>query len=448
MTSQSMEITRQQRDADISAEERAEEIDIGIVGGGLAGLALALALQERNIPCQVFESHPPSMSADTSSIVGVGLNGITALEGIKLGLTTALPQAGGYCTKIKRVTLIDTQVSDCSVQEFVPGELIILTWKSLHRVLDSFVDRSRISFSHRLLAYKACKGGVEAYFKCPKEGTEDHRIKVVPCKLLIGADGIWSTVRKQMVGDAPRYLKMRTWSTLVHDPHLKLFDGLGKGEFIMQTEKRTVTTFATSNAGDYTLWSLRKMDQTGDMANSVLVERTTRGRPGCKQRALQQLDGIELWDDLRNVIEATGEEIITERKIMDRLPLNKWSDADRHVLLIGDAAHAQFVGPGQGAMSAFEDVHQLSLLLEVASGSSFSEESIQDAVKRFEKLRIPRTKKMQEYASYSTMIPEFQPEWSQHLTAEDRLKVNEEYRKWIQAYPNKQQGDPDSIYFQ
>ena len=46
------------------------------------------------------------------------------------------------------------------------------------------------------------------------------------------------------------------------------------------------------------------------------------------------------------------------------------------------AAHAQFVGPGQGAMSAFEDVHQLSLLLQVASGSSFSEASIQEAVKR------------------------------------------------------------------
>ncbi|GLJ10084.1 hypothetical protein SUGI_0121710 [Cryptomeria japonica] len=429
-----------------SNAERAEEIGIGIVGGGLAGLALALALQERNIPCHVFETHPPSMSADTASIVGIGLNGIAALEGIKLGLTTYLAQTGAYSTKVKFVTFTD--IGESTVQEFVPEKILILTWKSLHRVLDSFVSRSRISHSHKLLAYKPCKGGVEAYFRCPKEGTEDHRIKVVACKLLIGADGIWSAVRKQMVGDAPRYLKMRTWSALVHDPHLKLFDGLEKGDFIVHREKRTNTAMVISSAGDYTLWSVRKMDQSEDMAKSVLAERTTRGSPGCKHRALQQLDGIDLWDDLRNVIESTSEEIIIERKSMDRLPLNKWSDADGHVLLIGDAAHAQYIGPGQGAMSAFEDVHQLSLLLEVASESSFSEGSIQEAVKRFEEMRIPRTKKMQQYASYCTTIPDFQPEWSQHLTAEDRLKVNEEYRKWIQAYPNKQQSDPDSIYFQ
>eukprot|EP01018_Ginkgo_biloba_P028348 Gb_34594 [translate_table: standard] len=198
---------------------------------------------------------------------------------------------------------------------------------------------------------------------------------------------------------------------------------------------------------DYTLWILRKKDDSGDLANSLLGGKGGLGVPKCKARAIQQLDGLEGWDVLRTAIDATSEDIISERKLMDRLPLDKWSDADGHVLLIGDAAHAQFVGPGQGARTAFEDAHQLSVFLEMASRSSFSEESIKDAVKRFEEVRIPRMKKMQQYASHSTRIPDFQPEWVQKLTLEERQKMGREYINWVHAYPHKQQGDPDSFYF-
>jgi len=195
------------------------------------------------------------------------------------------------------------------------------------------------------------------------------------------------------------------------------------------------------------MWLLRKKDETGELASSLVGGKATLGAPGCKSRALKQLDGVVGWDNLRVAIEATSEEIITERKMMDRLPINKWSDADGHVLLIGDAAHAQYTGPGQGARTAFEDAHQLSLLLEVANTSSLSTESIDEAVGRFEELRIPRMKKMQEYAAYQTMIPEFQPDWTKNLTTEERERMNQEYRKWVDAYPDKQQGDPESFYY-
>jgi len=48
---------------------------------------------------------------------------------------------------------------------------------------------------------------------------------------------------------------------------------------------------------------------------------------------------------------------------------------------------------------------------------------------RFEEMRIPRLKKMQEYASYSTKFPKFQPERFQRLTIEDKRKIWEEYTK-------------------
>jgi 2-polyprenyl-6-methoxyphenol hydroxylase-like FAD-dependent oxidoreductase len=63
------------------------------------------------------------------------------------------------------------------------------------------------------------QGGVEAYFRYTADNLE--KIKMIPCKLLIGADGIWSVVRKQMVGDPPRHLNLINWNALVYDPDLK-----------------------------------------------------------------------------------------------------------------------------------------------------------------------------------------------------------------------------------
>ena len=60
------------------------------------------------------------------------------------------------------------------------------------------------------------------------------------------------------------------------------------------------------------------------------------GKSGAKERALAQLSGNEWWADLRSVIEATDESLIFERKLMDRLPIDMWTDAGGHVVLMGD----------------------------------------------------------------------------------------------------------------
>lgn len=428
---------------EMEVSERGPDLDIVIAGGGLAGLALALALQHRGIEAHLFECHP-YFKTDTATAIGIGPNGVAALEGIMPGLSSIISQAGTHTNSIIVNLLRNGKEDPPRVTNMPPKEYITVRWKSVQETLASSLHNNRIVFSHKIIGYRPSKGGVEAYFRC---GDALDRVKVIWTRLLIGADGIWSAVRKQMVGDPPRYLNMVDWNALLYNPHLKVYHGIRREEIIVRSEENMQVHSIIADAGDYTLWILRRRDEEEDLANSLVGGRGGIGIPGCKARALKQLDGLEGWDSLREAIDLTSEDIISERKIMDRMPLDKWSDADGHVLLIGDAAHAQYVGPGQGARTAFEDAHQLSLLLQLASQPSFTEESIRDAVKRFEELRIPRMKKMQQYAAYSTRLPKFESEGFENLTMEERMRMGGEYMKWVHSYPHKQEGDPDSTYF-
>eukprot|EP01018_Ginkgo_biloba_P028351 Gb_34596 [translate_table: standard] len=286
--------------------KRGPEFDIVIAGGGLAGLALALGLQERKIEAHVFESHP-YLRSDTATAIGIGPNGVTALEGIKPGLSTIVAEAGTYTNSIKFIMLRNGKEDEPRITEMAPKEYVTVRWKSVQQILGSLIDSTKITFSHKLIAYKPCKGGVEAYFRCPKQDAESlERIKVVRAKLLIGADGIWSAIRKQMVGDAPRYLKMVDWNAILYNPDLKLFDGIKKGEIVGRSEENAQTQSIIAHAGSAAVeeHSIRKGKGDGGatvaekmMGRSMFDGNTDKGDGGEKENAGQRIRGREWGED-------------------------------------------------------------------------------------------------------------------------------------------------------
>lgn len=58
--------------------------------------------------------------------------------------------------------------------------------------------------------------GVDAEYLVATEG--GHETRVVRAKVLIGADGLWSNMRKQMIGDTPRYLNFVNWNAMIYNP--------------------------------------------------------------------------------------------------------------------------------------------------------------------------------------------------------------------------------------
>ncbi|KAJ7527029.1 hypothetical protein O6H91_16G033200 [Diphasiastrum complanatum] len=430
-----------------SSFQRREEVEIAIVGGGLGGLALALALQERGITAHLYEKHH-DLRSDTATAIGIGANGVKSLNGIRSGLSKVMEDAGTYASCLK-LTLVNKKGEvRYREQTFEQGEYVSIGWKQAQLVLASYINKDLIHCSHRLVRFESSEAGVDAYFEVTDENTSSlEYIKVVRTKLLVGADGIWSVVRRTIVGDSPRYLHLVDWNAYVPNPGAKVFGGHGEHEIVLLFDEDGETRSWLVDAGKgFSLWILRKLDLSGDLAKTLKRSKGGLGIPGAKARALQQLDGLDGWDDIKAAIKATDETYIFERPIMDNLPIKRWSDSHRRVLLMGDAAHAQYVGPGQGARTAFEDAHQLSILLKEAFSSS-EDNSIATAVKKFEELRIPRMIKMQEYAAESTALPALVPEWVSKLTMEEKQKRALECQQWVHSYPEKMLCDPDSTYW-
>ena len=67
---------------------------------------------------------------------------------------------------------------------------------------------------------------MEAHFEVQEEqgdgGPSSIGKRVVKAKLLVGADGVWSQVRKLVVGDEPRDLSMITWNAIVRTDMIRL----------------------------------------------------------------------------------------------------------------------------------------------------------------------------------------------------------------------------------
>ncbi|KAJ7299752.1 hypothetical protein O6H91_Y159100 [Diphasiastrum complanatum] len=227
-----------------SSFQRREEVEIAIVGGGMGGLALALALQERGITAHLFEKRGIThahlfekhhdLLSDTATAIGIGANGMKALDGIRSGLSKVMEDAGTYVS-CRKLTLVNKKGEvQYREQTFEQGEYVSIGFKQAQLVLASYINKDLIHCSHRLVRFESSEAGVDAYFEVTDGDTSSlEYVKVVHTKLLVGADGIWSVVRRMIVGDSPRYLHYVDWNAYVPNPGGKLFGGHGEHEIVL-----------------------------------------------------------------------------------------------------------------------------------------------------------------------------------------------------------------------
>ena len=334
-----------------------------VVGAGIGGLTAALALRAAGLDVVVYEQ------ADVLREVGAGIqlapNATRLLH--RLGLAEPLRRVGVKPEAIEhkrwqdgRILLRQPLGETCERTFGAP--YYHLYRPDLLAVLAESLPAGVVRLGHRCVTVAQDADAVALTF----DNGASVRAPVV-----IGADGIHSTIRTLVLGpESPRFSGSLAYRGLVPAERLahlglpRYSNGwLGPGRhfvhYYVGAGGRLMNFVAIVPAGD---WRVESWSATGEVAD-----------------ALAEFDG---WHPtVRTIIGAADR---THRwALYDREPLETWSVG--RVTLLGDTAHAMLPFMAQGACQAVEDAVVLARCL-----GGVRPEEVPAALREYETTRKPR----------------------------------------------------------
>ena len=307
---------------------------IAIIGGGIAGLATAIALRRIGIDAQVYERAP--VLRELGAGLSLWRNALLALDAIGVGHVVrafSAPYVGAGLRRSDGRLLVSS--AEREIQRLI-GEIgLVIHRATLQRILVDALGREHVHLNRVCIALIESADGVTATFE---DGTQ------VRTDALIGADGLHSVVRRYVLGhDEPRYAGYTAWRGVTAFDHaqLKVGESWGPGQRFGQVPMANgeVYWFATQNA------------PAGARATSSDKTR------------LMRLFGS--WHaPIAALIESTADDAVLRNDIYDRAPARTWRRG--RVTLVGDAAHPMTPNLGQGACQALEDAVVLARAVKAA----------------------------------------------------------------------------------
>jgi 2-polyprenyl-6-methoxyphenol hydroxylase-like FAD-dependent oxidoreductase len=334
-----------------------------IAGGGIGGIATALALQQQGIDSVVFERAP--QLRDGGAGLHIWTNGMLALARLQVAdQVAAIAPAQSEC---HFATSTGRPIGVWPVGEFVEryGQPTVAIGRSdLHGILRDAVTAPVVTGAE-VTGYTEHADGVRLHFA---DGTFEEG------DLLIGADGVRSAVRAQLLGPRPPdYTGYIAW----------------RGHAELGPDRFPPGTFrALFGAGTrFTYYDIAP----GVVHWMSVADGPEGGRDqGTPEQTLDMLRARHAgWADpaVRQILDATVPSSILRGDVLDRKPDSVWGQG--RVTLLGDAAHAMSFNIGQGACQAIEDG------LVLAGHLTAPGVTVPDALRAYEAERQKRTRPMQ-----------------------------------------------------
>lgn len=307
-----------------------------VIGGGIAGLATAIALRRQGIDAHVYER------AAAHREVGAGLslwrNALIALDALGVGdacRALSAPYAGAALRRWDGRVIVSPAESE--LKRLVGEVGLVLHRATLLQILADALGPEQLHLGHACLGFRDSTDGVIATFE---------NIGDVHADGLVGADGLHSIVRRAILGsEEPVYSGYTAWRGVATFDHAELAVGesWGRGQRFGQVPMAhgEVYWFATQNA------------PAGVRAHG--------GEKGEVLRLFGQ------WHQpIASLVERTAASAVLRNDIYDRPPARTWSRG--RVTLVGDAAHPMTPNLGQGACQALEDAVVIARALHGATG--------------------------------------------------------------------------------
>jgi 2-polyprenyl-6-methoxyphenol hydroxylase-like FAD-dependent oxidoreductase len=348
-----------------------QRIPFLVVGGGLGGLATALALARKGYAVHVLEK------AHEFGEIGAGIqiapNGSRALDALGV-----LGETRPYAVYPRRLLLVDA-LTDTTLTTLDFGDTFRRAYHYpyfvmhrndlltilLHACQQS--DRITLETNREVVAIEDLGDGARAI--CANGATYE-------CAALIGADGLKSVVRSYVIGDGEPLCA-----------EFVAYRGAVPMEEVIESAGLDTIRYWIGPSLHLIQYPLRG----GKLYNQVAVFKSARYRPGSDDWGTEEELEAHFAQTHTSVRRALTR-IKRDRRwpMFDRVPTDNWTR--HHITLLGDSAHPMLQYIAQGACQALEDA--VYLADTVASQHT----DVEAAFHLYQQERIPRTARVQRSA--------------------------------------------------